>query len=504
MESGRRKMRINVQGDRLSNLPDDLIHKILSLVGIKLAVQTSALSPRWRYLWTSLPCLNFSSEDFRTLTKFSRCVTKVLSCRNNQIGISSATLSFSFRKKASQESVKRILNYTFSHNVKQLTVSFLPDKSAIEFPLSLFSSQSLEHLTIAGYRSASSVILTSTWGLTSLTTLHIESVTFNYEVTGIFSKCANLKKLVLKYCSMRGSNGVDICHPGLSNLTLENGLFENVINVVAPQLKNLTVRYWQGLHLISAPELVSLRFKDLCIIKECYYKPNKPDTHTIFDLLQQLHSVKYLTLNMEIFQLLSPLISYQPSPFVNLKSLKVYPYNYWVEVPETIPAEVKKYLLDGSPSATFTEVSCEEMRALENVKSALKCMVEFREMLEHEKANIETNIVHMHEQDKLKINKREMMDQIDSCWKDLSAQIEHGKSKTSGIISKLCHIEQLLKELPASKRAQIEKLFSRLCMEADTVMNNIIDCVKIQSEEKQSRLSIYCHDLAMAAKPSFS
>ncbi|GJZ20564.1 F-box domain containing protein [Tanacetum coccineum] len=242
MESGRGKTRMNAQGDRLSNLPDDLIHKILSLVGIKLAVQTSALSSRWRYLWTSLPCLNFSSEDFKTLPKFSKFVTHVLSCRNNQIEISSA--QFSFRGKASQAFVKKILNYAFSHNVKQLTISCL---SSSEFPLSLFSSQSLKHLT-------------------SLTTLHLEYIKFNNEViakdTGIFSKCVNLKKLVLKDCRMIRSNGVDICHPGLSNLTLENGpFFENVINMVAPQLKNLTVEYWQGLHLISAPELVSLRFK---------------------------------------------------------------------------------------------------------------------------------------------------------------------------------------------------------------------------------------------------
>ncbi|GKD60261.1 hypothetical protein Tco_1297770 [Tanacetum coccineum] len=35
--------------------------------------------------------------------------------------------------------------------------------------------------------------------------------------------------------------------------------------MVAPQLKNLTVEYWQGLHLISAPELVSLLFKGLLL-----------------------------------------------------------------------------------------------------------------------------------------------------------------------------------------------------------------------------------------------
>ncbi|PWA93533.1 F-box domain, Leucine-rich repeat domain, L domain-like protein [Artemisia annua] len=529
MESGCGKTSMNVQGDRLSNLPDDLIHKILSLVGIKLSVQTSALSSRWRYLWTSLPCLNFSSEDFKSLAKFSKFVTHVLSCRNNQIEVSSAKLSFHVYID-SQAFVKRILDYVISHNVKQLTVSCLPYMCAIELPLSLFSSQSLEHLTIAGHSSVSSVILTSTWELTSLTTLHIEYITFSDEVTakdtGIFSKCANLKKLVLKVCSMAGSNGVDICHPGLSNLTLENGtLSTNVINVVAPQLKDLTVRNWRGLHLISAPELVSLRFEglqsqwlkfssyvfcslenvDLCIIKECHYKPNKPDAHTIFDLLQQLHSVKYLTLNLEIFELLSPLmelISYQPSPFVNLKSLKVYPGDLLVKVLETIPAEVKKYLLDGSPSATFTEVSYEEMRALKSAESALNCMEELGVMLEKEKANIKTNIAHldrvmtpvesqepnMHEQDKMQINAWAILIQIYSCWKVLSDQIKDGKAKTFGIISNLCHIEELLTKLPASKSAQIETSFSRLYTEADVVMNAIMNSMKIQFDEKQSRL----------------
>lgn len=249
----------------------------------------------------------------------------------------------------------------------------------------------------------------------------------------------------------------------------------------------------------SSCRFCSLENVDLSISIDHYYEPNKPDAHTIFDLLQQLHSVKYLTLNMGMFHILSPLmelISYQPSPFVNLKSLKVYPHDYWVEVPETIPAEVKKYLLDGSPSATFTEVSCEEMRALRYAKEALYCMAELREMLEHEKANIETNIGHMdlvmipvvchepnmHEQDKMQMDK--MKNEIDSCWEDLCAQIELWKAKTStsNIISKLCLIEELLTKLPTSKRAQIETSFSKLCREADMVMNAIMNSMKIQSD----------------------
>ncbi|GJY99263.1 hypothetical protein Tco_0516693, partial [Tanacetum coccineum] len=82
---------------------------------------------------------------------------------------------------------------------------------------------------------------------------------------------------------------------------------------------------------------------------------------------------------------------------------------------------------------------------------ALKCMTELGVMLERQKANIETNIAHLdrdltpmefHEQDKMQIDKWEMRSQINSYWEELSAQIEHGKTKTSDIISKLCRIEQ--------------------------------------------------------------
>lgn len=57
------------------------------------------------------------------------------------------------------------------------------------------------------------------------------------------------------------------------------------------------------------------------------------------------------------------LISHQPSPFTNLKSLKIYPKRVDErDLPKKrvdMSVEVKKYLLDGSPSAAFTIVSRE-------------------------------------------------------------------------------------------------------------------------------------------------
>lgn len=50
---------LNIEVHRLSSLPDDLIHKRLSLIGLKHAIETSVLSSRWTSIWTLMPYLDF-------------------------------------------------------------------------------------------------------------------------------------------------------------------------------------------------------------------------------------------------------------------------------------------------------------------------------------------------------------------------------------------------------------------------------------------------------------
>jgi hypothetical protein len=50
--------------DRLSDLPDCLLHSVLSSLRSRQVVQTCLLSRRWRHLWRSVPCLDVDQRDF--------------------------------------------------------------------------------------------------------------------------------------------------------------------------------------------------------------------------------------------------------------------------------------------------------------------------------------------------------------------------------------------------------------------------------------------------------
>uniref|UniRef100_A0A0D9W5B6 F-box domain-containing protein n=1 Tax=Leersia perrieri TaxID=77586 RepID=A0A0D9W5B6_9ORYZ len=68
-------------GDRLSSLPDGLLHAILSSLTTKQAVQMGVLSKRWTDLWRSVPRLCLDNGDFlgEGKEKWGRCGTATTS-----------------------------------------------------------------------------------------------------------------------------------------------------------------------------------------------------------------------------------------------------------------------------------------------------------------------------------------------------------------------------------------------------------------------------------------
>lgn len=78
MRTKKKRVKINNNGDgggdddRLSNLPESIIHHILSFVDAKQAVQTAVLSKKWRLHWANTPSysINSASTDSTTISNF--------------------------------------------------------------------------------------------------------------------------------------------------------------------------------------------------------------------------------------------------------------------------------------------------------------------------------------------------------------------------------------------------------------------------------------------------
>jgi len=84
--------RETLREDRLSKLPDEIIHRIFSTLDAKDVVQTSILSKRWRYIWISVPVLNFYDSSFEHSSLFEHFVHHFLSHRDSSTNVSKLNL----------------------------------------------------------------------------------------------------------------------------------------------------------------------------------------------------------------------------------------------------------------------------------------------------------------------------------------------------------------------------------------------------------------------------
>jgi hypothetical protein len=91
----------HVEEDRLSNLPDPLLHHILSFVDSEYAVQTCILSTRWKNLWKHLPTLTLDSSGFIHQKNFTKFVSRILSLRQQSTALHSLDFERSGKHKFS-------------------------------------------------------------------------------------------------------------------------------------------------------------------------------------------------------------------------------------------------------------------------------------------------------------------------------------------------------------------------------------------------------------------
>ncbi|CAN6898109.1 unnamed protein product [Brassica oleracea] len=188
--------------DRISELSDDLLIKILLLIPTKVAVSTSILSKRWEYLWMWLPRLEYGHR------RCSEPESEKLRCfleRNLPLHRASVIESFRLEMCNSRfkpESINTWVVVALSHCLRELDILYEPYPAKPNIlPSNLYTSKSL-------------VILK---------TLKLQSVRYLYDesLQRLLSNCPILEDLVVK---LRGYGDtmqkLTVVVPSLQSLSL--------------------------------------------------------------------------------------------------------------------------------------------------------------------------------------------------------------------------------------------------------------------------------------------
>jgi hypothetical protein len=212
----------HVQEDRLSNLPDSLLHHILSFVNTECAVQTCILSTRWKNLWKHIPALTLNRSGFRYQKIFTKFVSRILSLREASTSASALhSLHFDHNGITELSLLERIVNYAISHNVQRLRINFRCHSQ--QFPTCLFSCHTLTSLDLLCYLPCT---FPNSLDLPALTSLSLD--TFNFSVgddgrVEPFSTLNGLNSLIIRRCKIpdRHEHNLCISSATLVNLTIE-------------------------------------------------------------------------------------------------------------------------------------------------------------------------------------------------------------------------------------------------------------------------------------------
>ncbi|KAM0004190.1 putative F-box domain, leucine-rich repeat domain superfamily, F-box-like domain superfamily [Helianthus debilis subsp. tardiflorus] len=328
----RSRARALSKNDRITRLPDGVIHHIFSFIDTPSVVRSSLLSQSWRNTWKSHPHLNVEigpSPDQASSTNFPKFAHRFLSKRDDVTELS----TIDFRSNSiTLQLLRKIVIYAMSHRTRNLKIEFLGDKQTRRggFDSSLFRSRYLEHLVLSiDFGLKISPLLT--WDFPALTTLTIKRVTFTLQLPNgdasrsidLFSRFPNLKTLALDGCTLSNIDTFIIKSSELESLSLIciNQSCEFVVS--APKLTSFT---YNGIarFLLSTKDLRSLETVNFQTIYHRSIQGQPMFIELLINTFQQLYKAKSLTLNLDAVKLLfkfPELRERRNCPFTSLESL---------------------------------------------------------------------------------------------------------------------------------------------------------------------------------------
>ncbi|CAN1266864.1 Putative F-box/LRR-repeat protein At5g02930 [Linum perenne] len=367
--------------DRLSDLPDGILHHILSFLDTEFSVQTCILSRRWRCLWKYVPVLTFTERSLWSEQRLERFVDNVLSLRSDSSSISKVTIDFG--EEDNKHLFERVMKYAASHGVQDLFVLM-----ALEVVTSVCSCyRSLKVLELKQTNIGKEAVeLWSCLQLLESLTLTACRYIYHGAAHDAFANFPRLETLKLHRCYHYGdfSSVLKVTAPRLLNLEITVPGFYN-LEIVTPKLQSFTLELDSFSDTVipdvsSKSNLPSLNranirllnwheFLEICSSSDYDYPRQK---HMMFDwcasLFKILHNVQALDLQVGTFELIVEICNWvnrQASPFGRMKSLSLKHSGESVGV---VPSQVISYFLGESPNEEGKHFTVEHVPSLSFVE----------------------------------------------------------------------------------------------------------------------------------------
>ncbi|KAF5206924.1 F-box/LRR-repeat protein [Thalictrum thalictroides] len=318
--------------DRISCLPDAIIHQIYSTLDTKQIFQASILSNRWRYLWKSIHTLHFNLDNYTTIDQIRRndFVDQILFLRD-EIDVEKFTFSCHGELNAARLYIWLIFILRF--HVQEIILD-LNLFEPFEFPEEIFGSDvkvlSLNRMGMYGIQMPS---LMCNAGM--IRSLELISVKFPYgdDDGELVLNCGVLKNLVLINCVISHLYMLTISPPLLENLEFRDE-FDGVgyckVKICTPCLKS--VKYVGPMFDdILVEKLSSLESADLDVYRIRYYAIEKEMyAQRLMNVLTGIYNTRTLTLSLSLLKTLTKLpdiIEKLPNLLRNLKCMNLT--NQW-------------------------------------------------------------------------------------------------------------------------------------------------------------------------------
>ncbi|KAK1653863.1 hypothetical protein QYE76_071668 [Lolium multiflorum] len=278
--------------DRLSDLPDCLLHIILSLssMGARRLVQTSALSRRWRHLWREVPFLDVGLHEFKrdddleSWARFSSFADSLL-LQHNAFDLDELRMQVVQPPKYGRH--KRRRTPDTNSWVRRCLTRYNPAA------LDIYNHSTGPHVEL--HRMGDGTVLRS------LTTLRLIGVTLcaGFELLLGADGCPRLEHLELKDCLIGFEEVVasrtlrtlvvDSCNKGMDQMSGSLLRLSYTPRIVAPGLASFHIVLlsdFAPLWLFDMPSLIqaTVRLGRCCVLNE-------------FDLLCSLHNVTKLEMS---------------------------------------------------------------------------------------------------------------------------------------------------------------------------------------------------------------